>query len=59
MIGILERCFADKMNSTEWQSKMKVMVPSYGESLIEDKALLKQVRSRTLNTLKLGDMPNI
>ncbi|OUR72580.1 malate:quinone oxidoreductase, partial [Marinomonas sp. 42_23_T18] len=59
MIGILERCFADKMNSDEWQSKMKVMVPSYGESLIDDKALLKQVRSRTLNTLKLGDMPNI
>lgn len=59
MIGILERCFADKMNSPEWQAKLKEMVPSYGLSLIQDKELLKQVRSRTLSTLKLGDMPAI
>ena len=59
MIGILERCFPEKMNSPKWQAKMKEMVPSYGKSLIDDKVLLKQVRSRTLSTLKLGSMPII
>lgn len=59
MIGILERCFKEKMNSPEWQAKMKLMVPSYGESLINDKELLKQVRNRTLSTLQLGEMPEI
>jgi malate dehydrogenase (quinone) len=41
------------MQTLEWKKKMKVMVPSYGKSLIEDEALLKEVRTRTLNTLKL------
>ena len=59
MIGILERCFPEKMESPEWRTKMKQMVPSYGDSLIENKPLLKEVRSRTLRTLQLGDMPSI
>ena len=59
MIGILERCFPEKMDSPEWRTKMKQMVPSYGDSLIENKPLLKEVRSRTLRTLQLGDMPSI
>jgi len=29
-------------------------VPSYGESLIDDAALLKQVRERTLKTLDIN-----
>ena len=35
------------------QQKIKQLVPSYGESLIENADLLKTVRSRTLSTLKL------
>lgn len=53
MIEVLERCFAERVNSSEWQSKMKQMIPSYGESLDEDVALLHEVRSRTLKTLSL------
>ena len=33
---------------------MKELVPSYGQSLVEDEALLTKVRERTLSTLKLG-----
>ncbi len=54
MIDVLERCFATQLNSTSWQQKMKQLVPSYGESLIENADLLKQVRQRTLATLLLG-----
>ena len=54
MIDVLERCFAQQMQSTAWQDKMKALVPSYGESLVENAALLKQVRQRTHTTLKLN-----
>ena len=53
MITVIERCFANQINSQGWQEKIKQLVPSYGESLIENATLLKQVRQRTLATLKL------
>ena len=53
MITVIERCFANQINSQGWQDKIKQLVPSYGESLIENATLLKQVRQRTLTTLKL------
>ena len=53
MIDVLERCFSTQLSSTDWQQKIKTLVPSYGESLIDDAKLLKQVRTRTLNTLNL------
>ncbi len=33
---------------------MKEMVPSYGQSLVDDEPLLRKVRDRTLTTLQLG-----
>ncbi|PPD54050.1 MAG: malate:quinone oxidoreductase, partial [Methylotenera sp.] len=54
MIDVLERCFPVQLKSSAWQQKMKLLVPSYGESLIDDPVLLKNVRKRTLNTLKLN-----
>jgi len=54
MIDVVERCFSAKVKSAIWQQKLKVLVPSYGESLIDNAALLKQVRERTLKTLDLA-----
>jgi malate dehydrogenase (quinone) len=54
MIDVLERCFSAQLNSAAWQQKMKQLVPSYGESLIENAGLLNQVRQRTLATLLLS-----
>jgi malate dehydrogenase (quinone) len=53
MINVLERCFKDRLATPEWQARMKELVPSYGQSLINDGALLKRVRDRTLSTLQL------
>jgi len=53
MINVIERCFPERLATPEWQAKMKEMVPSYGQSLIEDGQLLRTVRKRTLSTLKL------
>jgi malate dehydrogenase (quinone) len=54
MIEVIERCFKPRMKSADWKHKMKEMVPSYGESLDENVALLHEVRRRTLSTLRLG-----
>jgi len=53
MIDIIERCFAEQLASESWQAKMKQMVPSYGESLVDNTALLKSIRERTLAVLQL------
>ncbi|WP_293267962.1 malate dehydrogenase (quinone) [Neptunomonas sp.] len=53
MIDIVGSCFPERMASPEWQSKMKEMVPSFGESLPDNPELLKSVRQYTLSTLEL------
>ncbi len=54
MIEIIENCFKDQYIAGNWQSKIKAMIPSYQESLIDDADLLKTVRKRTLSVLELG-----
>ncbi|TNC97978.1 MAG: malate dehydrogenase (quinone) [Gallionellaceae bacterium] len=53
MIEVIERCYKQRMKSAEWKNKMKEMIPSYGESLDDNVALLHEVRNRTLATLGL------
>jgi malate dehydrogenase (quinone) len=53
MIEVIERCFKSRIKSADWQRKLKEMIPSYGESLDENVALLHAVRERTLATLGL------
>jgi malate dehydrogenase (quinone) len=56
MVQVLERCFRQQMKTAAWKRKMKQMIPSWGEKLDEDTALLEEVRQRTLETLRLdGD----
>jgi malate dehydrogenase (quinone) len=53
MIDVVERCFAEQLQSKTWADKMHTLVPSYRQSLIGDAKLLQQVRQRTLKTLNL------
>jgi malate dehydrogenase (quinone) len=53
MVEVIERCFKPQMRTAEWKRKLKGMIPSYGESLDENAALLHEVRRRTLATLRL------
>lgn len=46
MLNLLKKCFPDKINSAEWQQKLKEMIPSYGQSLNENEVLLKEVRKK-------------
>ena len=53
MLGLIERCFPEKITSTEWQTKLKTMIPSYGQSLVKNPALCDEVRAWTSKVLGL------
>ncbi|SUM35326.1 malate:quinone oxidoreductase [Staphylococcus gallinarum] len=50
-LEVLEKNFPEYIK--EWDGKIKEMIPSYGQSLIEDYALLKEIRQATGNELDL------
>ncbi len=59
MIDVLDRCFKHhpkyaKDWSSNWQTKLKKCVPSYGESLIEKADLLRSIRKHNNHTLNLN-----
>jgi malate dehydrogenase (quinone) len=54
MLDVVQKCFKDQINSKEWQSKLKVMIPSFGQELNANPDLLDQVRKSTSETLKLN-----
>lgn len=55
MLNVLQRMFPNQLKSTAWQSKLKEMIPSYGESLVSNKELCHTTRDRTNAVLKLDD----
>ena len=54
MMTLMKQCFPDKFASESWQAKIKEMVPSFGQSLANDGALVEQVRERTARILELS-----
>lgn len=56
MLDVIEVCFPEKLKSEEWQARLKQMIPTYGESLIENGELLRETRNRTTRILKLEDL---
>lgn len=55
MLNVIERCFPDRLK-TGWSAKLKEMIPSYGQSLINDPALTRKVRSHTAEVLHINDV---
>jgi malate dehydrogenase (quinone) len=53
MLELFEKCFPKKLATSEWQSKLKEMIPSYGQKLNENPELSKQIREFTSKTLQL------
>ena len=53
MIDVLNKCFADKMSSDDWKKKLTEMIPTYGQSLIEDQELCRKTRKATAKELGL------
>jgi malate dehydrogenase (quinone) len=55
-VEVLEKCFKDELTPNRWLPKLKGIIPSYGESLIKDAALTRQVRADTAAVLHLDNV---
>ncbi|MFN5182760.1 MAG: malate:quinone oxidoreductase [Bacteroidota bacterium] len=53
ILDLLHKCFKDQINTPHWQTKLKEMIPSYGNSLIKDQKLCNEVRNKSAKILKL------
>lgn len=53
MLDLLKRCFPEKLQTAEWQMKLREIIPSYGQSLVNDKELAMRTRERTSEVLQL------
>jgi malate dehydrogenase (quinone) len=53
MINIIENCFIKHQGKADWSTRLKEMIPSYGESLNDNPELLKRVRDHNLKVLEL------
>ena len=53
MLNVIKKCFPEQMKSEDWQAKIKTMIPSYGQPLVENPELCNQVRKWTSEVLGL------
>jgi len=56
MIDVLHKCFKEQFESSIWQEKLKEMIPSFGQSLNDNKEFSNQIRVKTSETLKLKNV---
>ena len=59
MVQVLERGFPEQLKTREWPAKLKQMIPSYGQSLIDNPALCLQVRAETAEELQLTNIAQL
>ncbi len=55
-INVLGQCFKNELTANGWLPKLKEMIPSYGESLIENAELCRRVRAETAAVLHLENV---
>jgi malate dehydrogenase (quinone) len=53
MLDVLGKSFPQHM--TEWEPKIKQMIPSYGMKLSENPELFRQIHTSTAETLGLSE----
>ncbi len=54
MIDLIAKCFKTKFETPETQSKLKKIIPSFGQKLNENSVLLSEIRAKTTSVLKLN-----
>jgi malate dehydrogenase (quinone) len=58
MVDVLQRCFTGKIKDGAWTPKLKEMIPSYGQSLIDNPSLALELRAKTAKVLNLKNIPS-
>jgi len=57
MLDVIERCFAAKLKDGGWSTKLVELIPSYGQSLIDNPALCQRVRADSASALHIESVP--
>ena len=55
MVELVSKCFPEQFSSPEWQEKLKMMIPSFGQMLNNNPILLDEIRKNTGEILKLNN----
>ncbi|UOQ46979.1 malate:quinone oxidoreductase [Gracilibacillus caseinilyticus] len=55
MLQVIKECFPHKID--EWEPKLKEMIPSYGEALLENPDLIEEIKTTTAKALQLNERP--
>lgn len=55
MLRVIEQHFPEVLRTAEWSTRLKEMIPSYGQSLIENPNLGRRLRTETAAILKIND----
>lgn len=53
MLDVLDRCFPERM--TDWEPKIKKMIPSFGKKLMDHPELFDEIFDETAESLKLKE----
>jgi malate dehydrogenase (quinone) len=56
MINVIDRRFSTQLSNGGWKAKLKEIVPSYGESLIDNVDRCRRVRAETAAVLGLQNI---
>lgn len=56
MLQVIERCFREKLTNEGWGTRLKEMIPSYGQALIENPALCQRLRAETAAILNINNI---
>ncbi len=60
MLELLAKCFPQQIAGEKWVTSLQALIPSYGEHLLENRALFDRVRSWTSEVLGLrAPLPEI
>jgi L-2-hydroxyglutarate oxidase LhgO len=54
MLQVVERSFAEKLRTSGWSAKLREIIPSYGQSLIENPALCERVHADAAAVLHIN-----
>ena len=54
MLEVLERCFPEQLASTEWQERLRTLLPSHGTDAVDDPVALSTMRERSNALLGLS-----
>jgi malate dehydrogenase (quinone) len=59
MLQVIERSFPEKLKTGGWSAMLRKIIPSYGQSLIENPALCQRVRADTAAVLHINNIKEI